>query len=482
MDKDEIKDEIFDFQDEQPRTRPSNFTENELDEAAEAASTGKSSVKKFFVFGGILIGALLIVGFYMFGGSSSVKDKRATLSVSSTPAANITNDALESQIRDLKNQLNSNSAVNPAAPTGTNPNPIMTEPLTMPQTVAEQPIYNVNPLATPSPSGAAQSTSSNNSERISSYSNDTTTKNSTVSTSRSSSEENSSTYPMTNSSTYPMTNSRNSGPNPQKSVYLGNPSENSNVNSNIRVITPTSFVQDSLRKPPFNTVLPVRFLGAAHSLATSAMVRMELVRAIRGNGYYLPRGTILVGQISGNQYNRLFVSVNGYIDSASNQLISLRGDVLGDDGAVGVVGERQRLNSRWRKVLGQVLNGAKELGSAYLLGRRGGSGGINFGGGLGQIGQGGLTALDAQNNAEFVMIRAGAFGYVLVNDLPPLMSVESAPVEDESLLGTNNGQKPLTNEEMVALLTQGDETAVRREYGRMSPSMRILADKMLAGK
>lgn len=467
-------------QEQNEQTRAANYTEHELDESAEVSSTGKSGVKKFLIFASVLLGAILLAGFYLFGGSSAEKDKKTTLNVSSTPAANTSNEYLESQLRDLRNQLNSNTnpantAVNPNGVNPSNPNAIMTEPLTMPQTVSDQPIYNVNPLTSPSPSSSQQSTtgSSNNS---SSSSNNSSERTSTEKTSKNSSENRSNS--VENSNPYQLTTPRNAGPNPQRSIYVGNPSENSNNNSNIRVISPTSFVQDSLKKPPFNTVLPVRFLGAAHSLATSAMVRMELVRTIQGNGYYLPRGTILVGQISGNQYNRLFVSINGYIDSSTNQLISLRGDVLGDDGAVGVVGDRKRLNSRWRKVLGQVLDGAKQLGSAYLLGRRGGSGGIGFG----QIGQSGITALDSQNNAEFVMVRAGSFGYVLVNDLPPLKSVESAPVEDESLLGAINGQKLMTNEEMVSLLTQGDEAAVKREYARMSPSMRALADKMLAGR
>ena len=47
--------------------------------------------------------------------------------------------------------------------------------------------------------------------------------------------------------------------------------------------------------PAFASMLPVRTVGALFTLRTGALVRCELTRDTKGNGWYMKRGTILVG-------------------------------------------------------------------------------------------------------------------------------------------------------------------------------------------
>src|SRR5262249_3963137 len=91
------------------------------------------------------------------------------------------------------------------------------------------------------------------------------------------------------------------------------------------------------------------------TVRNNSFARMELMRDSAGPGWSLPKGTILVGRISGGEYDRAFVNVIGYIDSRDNKLVKLSGDVLGADGAAGlpgkrIGGDRNRFKETMRKV------------------------------------------------------------------------------------------------------------------------------------
>lgn len=114
---------------------------------------------------------------------------------------------------------------------------------------------------------------------------------------------------------------------------------------------------------PFGTLLPVRFLGAIYTLrASGGLVRMELTRAINGKNYSYPAGTILVGMLRGSEYKRAFVSVVGLIDPKSDGLVKIEGEVMGNDGASGVIGKRRKVKGAWSR----TLAGLREAGTTAL--------------------------------------------------------------------------------------------------------------------
>ena len=66
--------------------------------------------------------------------------------------------------------------------------------------------------------------------------------------------------------------------------------------------------------PPFGTMLPVRTQGVIFTLRNNSYARLELVRDMKGAGWSLPKGTVLIGRASGSEYDRAFVNVIGYLD------------------------------------------------------------------------------------------------------------------------------------------------------------------------
>lgn len=226
-------------------------------------------------------------------------------------------------------------------------------------------------------------------------------------------------------------------------------------------------------KPPFGTLLPVRFSGALHSLGNNAFTRMHLTRAVKGNGFYLPSGTVLVGRVAGSQATRIFVNVFGFIDSGSNQLVRISGDVLGNDEALGVLGERKKLGNPWRKVAANVINIGKDLANSYLLGRRGG-GGSQVNVTPDALGANQLPFTEARDTEHFVVVPAGAYGYVLINDLPPDASARPAPSE-EDFLGNN-----LSSAQQIELLQSNSTDNIRQNIQRLDPHIRELARQALS--
>lgn len=200
---------------------------------------------------------------------------------------------------------------------------------------------------------------------------------------------------------------------------------------------------------------------------------MHLTRAVKGNGFYLPSGTVLVGRVAGSQATRIFVNVFGFIDSGSNQLVRISGDVLGNDEALGVLGERKKLGNPWRKVAANVINIGKDLANSYLLGRRGG-GGSQVNVTPDALGANQLPFTEARDTEHFVVVPAGAYGYVLINDLPPDASARPAPSE-EDFLGNN-----LSSAQQIELLQSNSTDNIRQNIQRLDPHIRELARQALS--
>src|SRR4029079_3609500 len=125
--------------------------------------------------------------------------------------------------------------------------------------------------------------------------------------------------------------------------------------------------------PTFGTMLPVRTQGVILTLRNNSYARFELTRDTAGNGWSLPKGTVLIGRTTGSEHDRAFVNVIGYIDPRENKLVSVTGDVLGSDGANGIPGkriavDRSSLKQTLRKVASNGLQVASSMAGA-LTGR-----------------------------------------------------------------------------------------------------------------
>jgi hypothetical protein len=289
--------------------------------------------------------------------------------------------------------------------------------------------------------------------------------------------------------------SKNGGVNPSdksdggmaRSVFFGAVFDKNNSN---RQNSPTNSGNFSSRRislnenanvPTFGTLLPIRFLGAIYTLrGAGGLVRMELSRSVKKDGFSYPAGTIIVGRLRGSEYNRAFISAIGAIDAKSGKLVKFEGEVLGVDGASGAKGERKSIKS-WGA---RFLSGLREAGgqAVNVLAARGGSGRggtvvLNGNGGLG----GEVSSIirgDTQDNS-FVMVRAGIEAYVLITDLPA--EQRGSDEEFEKLANTNN-QIPgvnLSESEMAEFLATDDPDKLRAALLKMSPQFRALAIKAI---
>jgi hypothetical protein len=215
-------------------------------------------------------------------------------------------------------------------------------------------------------------------------------------------------------------------------------------------------------------MLPVRTLGAIFTLRQS-LARLELTRDIRGQGWMLKKGTILVGQQQGGEFDRAYVSLMGFIDPGSGKFVKLGGDVLGADGAPGIRGKRRRINSRWARILSRAADAGIALGQAALS--RGGTI-VNVQGAVSPELQG-LTQ-SAMNRREFVEAPAGSTAFVLVTDLPKeVRGSDAQPVNE------NGGGQSLRDEELANLLTDGSPEQIRAALPRMTPELRRIAEAVL---
>lgn len=225
----------------------------------------------------------------------------------------------------------------------------------------------------------------------------------------------------------------------------------------------------SAAKPDFGTVLPVRILGRIHTLGTNGLARMELTRTVEGRWGTIPRGTMFVGRVSGGEANRIFVSLIGYIDQRTNRMVTLGGDLQGTDGALGMEGSVKKLGSRWKKVFGEILSTAKQVGSAYLLGRSGGSGTVINNGQLERI----PNALEAKDLTRYTVVMAGSIGYVIINDLPP--AIES----DDRYA---SAKKKLSDDEIYDLIQKSSPGEIEKMIPDLSAEGRTAAREAIAAR
>jgi hypothetical protein len=226
------------------------------------------------------------------------------------------------------------------------------------------------------------------------------------------------------------------------------------------------FAATPVTLPGFGAMLPVRTLGAVYTLRTGSLVRLEATREVTGDGWRIKRGTILVAELRGSEYDRAFLTLTGFIDPATNRFVRLGGDVLGADGAPGLKGKRRQINSRWSRVFSRAATGAVALGQAALS--RGATT-IVVPGGFGGVGSEMGLSNETLSRREFVEIPASAVGYVMITDLPK----ETRGVDAEP--DKRNDGDFLADEELAELLSSGDQAQIKAALPRMQLEMRKLA-------
>ena len=245
--------------------------------------------------------------------------------------------------------------------------------------------------------------------------------------------------------------------------------------------------------PSFGSMLPVRTIGGLYTLRSGALTRLELTRDVRGNGWSMKRGTILVGTSRGGEYDRAYVSIVGFIDPQSGKLVKLGGDVLGGDGGAGLKGKRRQLDGGWARMLGKVGTAALNVTGALIGGR--GNGTVIISDGLRTRAVNPVTdeisgviggELDQKQRRGFVEVEAGTSGYVMVTDLPTsIKGTEASPdLNEETLAALTDvdAERPatgLSERELADLLASGSPEEIRAAMPRMTPEMRKIAAAVL---
>jgi hypothetical protein len=286
----------------------------------------------------------------------------------------------------------------------------------------------------------------------------------------------------------------------ETSLYMNDP-------ANDRVISAAPDTEDSREKktplaaekrdqvtlPAFASMLPVRTIGALYTLRTGALVRFELTRETKGDGWSMKRGTLLVGTTKGGDFDRAYVSLIGFIDPQSGKLVKLGGDLLGGDGGAGLKGKRRQLQGGWTRALGRVASSALDVTGTLLSGR--GRDTVIISDGLrtrtinpvtdeisGLLG----SELERTQGRSFVEVVAGTPGYVLVTDLPSVIDgTEATPeVNSDTLASLTDVEatRPatgLSEGELAELLANGSPEQIRAAMPRMSPEMRKIAEVVL---
>jgi hypothetical protein len=306
--------------------------------------------------------------------------------------------------------------------------------------------------------------------------------------------------------TVARTGSELGSPNPERSIrvsaLLANNGGNARVigSENLSGSTPTQTERttQSVPLPPLGTMLPVRTLGAVYTLRSEGYVRMQLTRAMSGQGWSLPRGTELYGVVRGSDFEvgRAYVQLVGFIDQESGKLVRLQGSLLGSDGTDGLRGRKHNLNSGWSRALKIAGAGVVEALStvASTIGNRPVYVGDVYGYGAPRMTSPLMREINGlayrQGRAGFVEVQAGTAGYVFVMTSPrEIQGVDAGDVNtpvDELRRRSDAGQAgtggQLSEAELVELMTNGNADDIRRALPRMTPEMRRVAEAVLAGQ
>lgn len=245
-------------------------------------------------------------------------------------------------------------------------------------------------------------------------------------------------------------------------------------------------------QPSFGSMLPVRSLGVLYTLRSGGLVRLELTRDVKGKGWSMARGTILVGAMRGAEFDRAFVSLVGFIDPESGRFVKITGDLLGADGGAGIRGKRRKMTSGWSKALARLGEAGLRIAGtlAGSVGRRPvviTDAFSSYGGRVTGELDGALTGKDKDRDS-FVEVAAGSTGYVMITELPDsvqgvdaLAKLSGRAVEERSDVDHPRTATGISERELAELIQSGDVEKIKAAYPRMSVEMRRVAEAVVGG-
>lgn len=234
----------------------------------------------------------------------------------------------------------------------------------------------------------------------------------------------------------------------------------------------------SMVLPPFGTMLPVRTQAVILTVRNNSYARFELTRNLTGEGWSLPKGTILIGQTSGSELERAFVNVIGYLDPRENRFVKMTGEVLGSDGGAGLQGKRIVVDrNRFKQTLSKVASSGLQV-AGMMAGALTGRGTVVLNGAgyrllnpvtdeAGQLVNGG------NGKRTFVKVEAGQPGYVMVADLPKEIRAVDAPGDNELARVATS----LTDREVMELILFGTPEEIRAALPLMNEEQKGMVAK-----
>jgi hypothetical protein len=241
--------------------------------------------------------------------------------------------------------------------------------------------------------------------------------------------------------------------------------------------------------PSFGSMLPVRSLGPLYTLRLGSLARFELTRDMRGRGWEMRRGTVLVGALRGAEYDRAYVAIVGFINPDSERFVRITGDLLGGDGAPGMKGKRRGMSSGWSRVLGRLGEAGLNVAGSLAAGVSGrhpiiiNDGYGSYGGRVTNEIQGVRTG---DGRREFIEVAAGSTGYVMITNLPEqiegidaLSRLSSADLGARSDATQPRRRTGISESELAELIQRGRPDEIRAAMPRMTPEMRRVAQAVL---
>ena len=232
--------------------------------------------------------------------------------------------------------------------------------------------------------------------------------------------------------------------------------------------------------PLFGTMLPVRTQGVIFSLRNNSFARLELARDCQGEGWSLPKGTLLIGRVSGSEYDRAFITYQGYIDPRNNRFVKMTGEVLGSDGGSGIQGKRVVVDrNRLKQTLSKVASSGLQV-AGMMAGALTGRGTVVLNGAGYRVlnpvtDEAGRIVSGGDSKRSFVKVEAGQPAYVMVADLPKELHAVDAPGEEEFAQAATS----LTDREVMELILFGTPEEIRAALPLMTDEQKRLVLKSI---
>lgn len=232
--------------------------------------------------------------------------------------------------------------------------------------------------------------------------------------------------------------------------------------------------------PLFGTMLPVRTQGVIFSLRNNSFARLELARDCHGEGWSLPKGTLLIGRVSGAEYDRAFINIQGYIDPRTNRFVKMSGEVMGSDGGSGMQGKRVVVDrDRLKQTLSKVASGGLQV-AGMMAGALTGRGTVVLNGAGYRVlnpvtDEAGRLVSGGDPKHSFVKVGAGQPAYVMVADLPK----ETRGVDAPGDVGFAQAGTSLTNREVMELILLGAPDDIRAALPLMTDEQKRLVVKSI---